>query len=73
MKPNRIDFDEIFKKFPGIPETGSVAFIATVVVALMTYVVVLIFARRADKKDASSRVSLKGYHLISVTLFSLPF
>ena len=39
-------------EFKKIEETGNVAVIVTVVVAFMVYFVVLVVARRADRKDA---------------------
>ena len=63
MKPNPIDFDKVFKEFAeDLLEDENWAVIATVVVAFMTYFVVIILARRADKKDASRRVSLEGFY-----------
>lgn len=52
VKPNPIDFDKVLVEFKKIEETGNVAVIVTVVVAFMVYFVVLVLARRADKKDA---------------------
>ena len=61
VKPNPIDFDKVFKEFANIEETGNVAVIVTVAVAFMSYFVVLIIVRRADRKDAERRVSCFRY------------
>lgn len=57
IKPNPIDFDKVLVEFKRLDETGNVAVIVTVAVALIAYFLVLVVARRADKKDAL-RVSL---------------
>ena len=57
IKPNPIDFDKVFKEFEKLDETGNVAVIATVAVAFTVYLLVLVVARRADRKD-SIKVSL---------------
>ena len=43
-------------EFKKLEETGNVAVIVTVAVAFMVYFLVLVVARRADRKDAA-RVS----------------
>lgn len=57
IKPNPIDFDKVLVEFKRLDETGNVAVIVTVAVALIAYFLVLVVTRRADKKDAL-RVSL---------------
>ncbi|KAL9965156.1 hypothetical protein ACROYT_G028918 [Oculina patagonica] len=52
IKPNPIDFDKILVEFKTLGETGNVAVIVTVAVAFLAYLLVLVVARRADKKDA---------------------
>ncbi|KAL9965160.1 hypothetical protein ACROYT_G028923 [Oculina patagonica] len=52
IKPNPIDFDKVLVEFKKLGETGNVAVIVTVAVAFLTYLLVLVVARRADKKDA---------------------
>lgn len=53
VAPNPIDFDKIWDEFGRLGETGNYVVLATVCSMLGFYVVGLIFARRADKKDES--------------------
>ena len=53
MAPNPIDFDKIWEEFGRLGETGNYVVLATVCSMLGLYVVGLVFARRADKKDES--------------------
>ena len=52
IKPNPIDFDEVLVEFKNLQETGNLAVIVTISVVLLCYIVVLLIARKADKKDA---------------------
>ena len=52
MAPNRIDFDKVFVELKRIPETGSVAVIMTVSCVLGLYLILILWVRKADKKDA---------------------
>ena len=49
--PNKLDFDVVFTELTRIHETGNVAVLCTIIVALLLYFLVCVFARRADKKD----------------------
>ena len=49
--PNPIDFDKVFTEFTRLGETGNVSVLVTIACAFLLYFVILIFARRADKKD----------------------
>ncbi|XP_064637018.1 polycystin-1-like protein 2 [Lineus longissimus] len=49
VPPNTIDFGSVFSKFKSLHENAAV--FATVVTILCLYVLVLIWARRKDKKD----------------------
>ena len=51
IKPNPIDFDKVLVRFKNLQETGNVAVILTISVVLLCYIVVLLIARKADKKD----------------------
>ena len=53
VAPNPIDSDKIWDEFGRLGETGNYVVLATVCSMLGFYVVGLIFARRADKKDES--------------------
>ena len=49
--PNTLDFDVVFSELTKIHETGNVAVLAAIIAALLLYVLVVIFARKADTKD----------------------
>ena len=49
--PNKLDFDVVFKEFGRLGETGNVAVLIAIIVALLLYLLVVIFGRRADKRD----------------------
>ena len=52
IKPNPIDFDKVLVEFKNLQETGNAAVIVTISVVVLCYIVVLLIARKADKKDA---------------------
>ena len=49
--PNKLDFDVVFTELTRIHETGNVAVLCTIIAALLVYILVCIFAKKADKKD----------------------
>jgi len=49
--PNPIDFDKVFAEFGNLSESGNISVLVTIACAFLLYFVVLIFARRADKRD----------------------
>ena len=55
--PNTLDFDVEFKELGRLDETGNVAVLSAIIVALLLYLVVVIFGRRADKRD---KAKVKG-------------
>ena len=58
--PNPIDFDKVFTEFTRLGETGNVSVLITISCAFIMYFIVLIFARRADKRD-ENQVLLWSY------------
>lgn len=50
--PNPIDFDKVVTEITRIDESGNISVLVTVAILFLLYSVVLIFARRADKRDA---------------------
>lgn len=52
VAPNPIDFDKVFTEFTRLGETKNFVVLTTVCVIFGVYFVGLVFARRADKKDA---------------------
>ena len=62
MKPNKLDFDVVFKEFGRLHETGNVAVLSAIIVALLLYLLVVIFGRRADKRD---KAKVKGSFFFS--------
>ena len=63
IKPNPIDFDKVLVEFGRLDETGNVAVIVTVAVALAIYLVVAVILRRTDRDEAGRRVSYKDFTL----------
>lgn len=51
MAPNPIDFDVVLLEFTRLGETGNVAVLCTIILALLVYLLIVIFVRRADKRD----------------------
>ena len=56
--PNPIDFDKVFAEFGNLAESGNISVLVTICCAFLLYIVVIVFARRADKRD-ESKVSWK--------------
>ena len=50
MAPNPIDFDSVFKNFGSLAE--NVAVLALISTILGVYIIGVVWARRADKRDA---------------------
>ena len=57
MMPNPIDFDTVFTELTRLPDTGNVAVIVTISCVFGLYLVLLVWARKADQQD-SLKVSL---------------
>ena len=62
VMPNKLDFDVVFEEFGRLGETGNVAVLSAIVVALLLYLLVVIFGRRADKRD-KTKVKKLGFLL----------
>ena len=60
MKPNKLDFDVVFFELTRLHETGNIAVMSILTAVVMMYFVVVIFARRADKRD-KSKVRVKTF------------
>lgn len=54
VKPNPIDFDKVWVAFADIH--NNIAVLATIVSIFLLYLLVIIWARRADKRDQDSQV-----------------
>ena len=67
MAPNPIDFDYVFSQFPNIFESGNVVVLATVLSIFGLYIIGLVIARRADRKDERKVRSVPPF--LSVTSF----
>ena len=52
VAPNPIDFDKVFIELQHIPETGNVAVIITVSCVFGLYLMLMLWVRKADQKDA---------------------
>ena len=57
MAPNPIDFDKVFRKLPDIFDDGNFVVLLTVCSVLGLWLLALVLARRADRKD-EHKVSL---------------
>lgn len=51
VAPNPIDFDKVFAEFANLAESGNFVVLITVCSIFGLYIIGLIFARKADKKD----------------------
>ena len=49
--PNPIDFDKVFAEFGNLAESGNISVLVAICCAILIYLVVVVFARRADKRD----------------------
>ena len=49
--PNPIDFDKVFTGFLNLAESDNISVLVIIACIFLLYLVVLIFARRADKRD----------------------
>jgi len=49
--PNPIDFNKVFTEFTRLGETGNIAVLVTVMSVFLIYLLLVVFARRADKRD----------------------
>ena len=51
VPPNKIDFKTVFSKFQGIGKDNNFNVLTTVCTLLSLYIICLVFARHADKRD----------------------
>lgn len=51
MAPNPIDFDKVFTELARVPDSGNVAVIIAVSCVFGIYLLLLLWARKADKLD----------------------
>lgn len=51
MAPNPIDFDYVLRQFPDIFESGNVLVLAMVMSIFGLWIIGIVIARRADRKD----------------------
>ena len=52
MAPNPIDFDKAFTELKRLPQTGNVAVIIAVSCVFGLYLLLLLWTRKADQRDA---------------------
>ena len=52
MAPNTIDFDKVFIEFDRLPASGNLAVIVSVSCVFGLYLLLLVWARKADIQDA---------------------
>ena len=70
--PNPIDLDKVFTEFTRLGETGNISVLVTIACAFLLYFVILIFARRADKRDESKVQSLLNGHSVAYIDLDVP-
>ena len=66
MAPNPIDFDKVFAEFGKLGETGNFVVLSFVCVVFGLYVIGLVIARRADKKDDFEVSAISGLTCLSI-------
>ena len=49
--PNAIDLDVVYTEIKRLDKTGNVAVLGTIMAVLLLYLLAVIFARRADRRD----------------------
>ena len=49
--PNTLDFDVVFTELGRLDQTGNIAVLCAIIIVLLLYLLVVIFARKADKRD----------------------
>lgn len=64
VKPNAIDFDNAYAEIKKLAETQNIAVVVTVAVTFLVYSLLLIVARRQDRKDPPKKVSSKLSHCL---------
>lgn len=52
VAPNSIDFDKVFTELTRLSETGNVAVIVAISCVFGLYLLLLVWARKADHQDA---------------------
>lgn len=51
VSPNPIDLNVVFKELMRLDETGNISVLLTIIFMFALYVLAIILARRADRKD----------------------
>ena len=51
MAPTPIDFDKVFIELAGVPDRGYIAVIIAISCVFGFYLVLLVWARKSDKRD----------------------
>ena len=69
--PNPIDFDKVFTEFSNLAESGNISVLVTIASFFLLYFVVLILARRADKRDVDKVIIFQPV-VVYFELFSPP-
>ena len=49
--PNTLDFDVVFTELGRLDQTGNIAVLCAIIIVLLLYLLLVIFARKADKRD----------------------
>lgn len=51
VAPNPIDMDKVFKELSRLDETGNFGVLLTIIFVFLLYVIAIVFAKRADRRD----------------------
>lgn len=65
--PNPIDFDKVFAEFGNLAESGNISVLVTICGVFLIYFVVLVFARRADKRDENKVCCIISGNSLTIT------
>ena len=65
--PNTLDFDVVFNELTRLHETGNIGVLSAIVTVLLLYLLVVVFARRADKRD-KAKVKIESLCQLSLAV-----
>lgn len=71
MAPNPIDFDQVFTELTRLSETGNVAVIIAVSCVFGLYLLLLLWARKVDKRDLLKVSGFFFFFYFFTTLFEV--
>ena len=67
VAPNPIDMDTVFKELSRLDETGNFSVLLTIIFVILFYIIALVLAKRADRRDqAKVTISSKIFKIFSL-------